>query len=234
MDQYTRRARLKPAMLVALPIGLSTLTLFPDGAAAWTVVWGIASLCGGTALLTQVGRDPGRSKENKLFNLWDGKPTTRMLRHRDAQNQALLNGYHKKLQNLLPDIKIPTAEEEKVDPSMADQVYDRCVSYLREKTRNRTVFPLVFEENCNYGFRRNLWGMKPMGLALATLGAVVVCGLLYVNYRATQTLTPPLAVVSGIGNLLLVYGWVFLITPSWVKITADAYAERLLAASDEM
>ena len=70
---------------------------------------------------------------------------------------------HKKLSELLNGTAIPTPQDEKRDPERADQVYDACVSCLIERTRDKTRFRLLFEENCNYGFRRNLWGMKPLG-----------------------------------------------------------------------
>ena len=84
-DTYTRRARLYPALLVALPLGLATLAWFPEGLAGWGTLWGLVTWSGATALLAQVGRDKGRVKEPGLFEQWGGKPTTRMLRHRHAR-----------------------------------------------------------------------------------------------------------------------------------------------------
>ena len=40
---------------------------------------------------------------------------------------------------------------------------------LREATRDTSRFPLVFAENANYGFRRNLWGLRPIGTGVAVV-----------------------------------------------------------------
>ena len=179
-DPYVRRARLQPALLVALPIALAALAYFPSGVVGWGILWSLLIASGGTALLSQVARDRGKRNEEELFQKWEGKPTTRRLRHRDATNIVLLNHQHARLKLLIPDLVIPTAEDEAANPDHADQVYDACVLSLRERTRDRKKFPLVFEENCSYGFRRNLWGMKPLGILTSALGSLaILVGLLF-------------------------------------------------------
>lgn len=229
-DTYTRRARLQPALLVALPLGLAVLAWFPDGMIGWATAWGLIVWSGGTALIAQIGRDWGKSKEVQLYNSWGGKPTTRMLRHRDAPNKITLERRHNKLQALLPELKIPSPEEEQADPARADEIYDAGTTFLRENTRDQKKFNLVFEENCNYGFRRNLWGMKLLGITTAIIGIAAVIIHIFVN----GTSTPPLAMISGSINLLLLLGWWLWITPDWVKTAGEAYAERLLEASMEL
>ena len=55
------------------------------------------------------------------------------------------------------------------DPEWADTKYEEVVTSLREATRDTSRFPLVFAENANYGFRRNLWGLRPIGTAVAVV-----------------------------------------------------------------
>ncbi len=184
-------------------------------------------------MLAQIGRDSGKTKEPTLFTKWSGKPTTRMLRHFAAPNKILLARRHRKLQELLPDIAMPTQEEERANPAAADEIYESCIAVLREKTRDKERFPLVFEENCNCGFRRNLWGMKPIGITMAAAGTIAVALLILLDYRRHLAL-PPLVIVCEVGNLLVLFGWLLWITPQWIKITADAYAERLLAACEDL
>lgn len=233
IDKYTFRARLQPALLVALPLGLTTMAWFPAGVAGWDILWGLIVWSGGTALLAQIGRDRGKAKEPKLFEQWGGKPSTGLLRHRDAPNKVSLARYHQKIGQLLPGSRIPTHEEERHDPRAADEVYEACVAFLLEKTRAKKEFPLVFEENCNYGFRRNLWGMKPLGIAIAFGGTAAILGLIILNYFKNTPIAPTV-VLAGSGNLLLLLGWLFWFTPPWVKIAADAYAARLLAACEKL
>ena len=234
LDTYTRRARLWPVLLVALPGGLVGLSWFPSAETWWESLVGLFVLSGGLALLAQLGRDWGKRKQPRLFESWGGKPTTRLLRHRETPNKVLLRRRHQKLQELLPDVNIPTAEKEAADPETADQVYETCVAFLLEKTRDKKQFPLVFEENCNYGFRRNLWGMKPLGIMTTLAGTIAVAVLFVTKYYARDVSVPPLVLASFLGNMLMLLGWLLWITPQWVKLSAEAYAERLLAACEKL
>ena len=227
-DPYVRRARLQPALLVALPIALAVLAYFPSGVVGWGALWSLLIASGGTALLSQVARDRGKRKEEELFQKWGGKPTTRQLRHRDATNIVLLTHQHARLALLVPDLAMPTTEDEAANPNHADQVYDACVVSLRERTRDRKRFPLVFEENCSYGFRRNLWGMKPLGVFTAALGSLAILAGLFFGIVALS----PLVISCLSLSLLLLIGWIVWFTPDWVRLSAESYAERLLASSD--
>ena len=232
-DTYTWRARLQPLLIVALPLVLSAFPWLSGIPGAWSILGELFVWCGGAALLAQVGRDWGEKKESELFRLWGGMPTTRLLRHRDATNKVLLERCHVKLAELLPGMRIPSAQQEREDPDAADQIYETCTASLRQKTRDKKRFPLIFEENCNYGFRRNLWGMRPVGIAIAAFGTVALGIVLFVSHYK-QIATSPFSFVCELGNILLLVGWSFLFTPEWVRIPAEAYAERLLAACEDL
>lgn len=232
-NPYVRRARFQPAMLVALPLALATLVLSPNGIAGWGAAWSAFVFCGGTALMAQLARDRGKNKESWLYEQWGGKPTTRLLRHSDAPNKIVLGRRHKKLQAIVPEICIPTESEERADPRGADDVYDACTAYLLERTRKKEAFPLVFEENCNYGFRRNLWGMKLFGIASSVIGSGAVVSSILLGYR-TGISPSPTAIACGAINLILLVVWIFWLTPAWVRITAEAYAERLLSSCERL
>ena len=113
-------------------------------------------------------------------------------------------------------------------------MYEAGGTLLREKTRNHKAFPLVFAENCNYGFRRNLWGMKPVGIVVLLISLVVAMGLLVVETSALRG-TQLTAVVLGIDvDVVLLAGWFLVFTPNWVRVPAEAYAERLLEACETL
>ena len=195
LDLYARRARLQPALIVALPVALAVLAWFPTGAVVAGAIWSLVVWSGGTALIAQMARGPGKAKEPKLFTLWRGKPSTRLLRHRDSSNQVLLEHRHDKLSALLPSVHIPSAAEEAADPAAADAVYETCTVFLLEKTRSREHFPLIFEANCDYGFRRNLWGMKPLATVLVIISAVAIAAHLYQEIAAG--IRPQLIALAG-------------------------------------
>ncbi len=145
----------------------------------------------------------------------------------------MLKRRHARLQELIPNIALPTEEKEAADPVGADQVYDTCVSFLRERTRDKSKFRVLFSENCSYGFRRNLWGMKVLGIAVAVISLGAVVGTIFVRGPDTA-LAAPAVLAGGAISLLLLIAWVFAVTPSWVRVAAEAYAKQLLAACDEL
>jgi hypothetical protein len=230
-NPYVRRARLQPALIVVLPLALATLAWFPSGVAGWGVIWGVVVACGGTALLVQVARDAGKRKEKDLYALWGGMPTICFLRHRDAKNPVTLARYHAKLAKLIKGVTIPSQEAEQQAPDAADAVYDTCTKYLLEATRDQKKFSLLFDENCSYGFRRNLWGMKSYGIVFASIGLILTLTLIAIRL-AKHTPIIPAAIICGTINFGLLLIWIFWIRPEWVRIPAEAYGERLLAASE--
>jgi hypothetical protein len=234
LDSYAARARLLPALLVALPVALAGTAWFPKEIRAWEVLSTIAVFCGLLALLAQVGRDAGKRREPRLFENWGGKPSTVLLRHSDVTiNRHTKARYHQRLGDLLPDLEMPTAEEEQSDPKAADEAYDSCVQYLLQRTRDHEKYAVLFAENVNYGFRRNLWAMKPAGIALS--GASIVAGAVraFLDYSTGGSISPFSASAVVISSLLLA-GWLVRITPSWVRVVAVAYAQRLLETCEDL
>ena len=234
LDEYTRNARLKPAFLIALPIALTVAVLGFKQSATEGTLFGLASSLGFTFLLSQLVRDRGKAREPWLFQRWNGKPTTAMLRHGDTRlNVHTRARYHKRLSEMLPEISLPTAELEKANPAEADATYASCGDYLLSKTRDKERFQLLFQENVNYGFRRNLWAMKPVGIAISILSLAALALVTQIEARADAV--PWFANLTAIAIVaLLLAWWVVRITPSWVKIVGDAYALRLLASIDEL
>jgi hypothetical protein len=233
LDEYTRNARLKPAFLVVLPIALTVAVLGFKQPATEGTLFGLASSLGFTFLLAQLVRDRGKAKEQWLFERWHGKPTTAMLRHGDPRlNVHTRARYHARLSSML-EICLPTAEREKANPADADAAYATCGDYLLAKTRDKERFQLLFQENVNYGFRRNLWAMKTVGITISILSLVALALITRIESRLGAV--PWFANLSAIAIVaLLLTWWVVRITPGWVKIVADAYAIRLLGSIDEL
>jgi hypothetical protein len=81
------------------------------------------------------------------------------------------------------------------------------VRVLRERTRDRKRFRLVFEEVANYGFRRNLWGHRSLGIT-ATVVSLVAASVTILLVLTSNLHVPvaPFAVVllADVLGLLLV------------------------------
>jgi hypothetical protein len=126
---------------------------------------------------------------------------------------------------------MPTAEDEVADPATADDLYETGVTALRELTRDDTQFPLVLKENIAYGFRRNLWGRKPYGIAVAALTLAASGGLLIaaaLSHEVTAWESTAFAVAFAAAGLI---AWITTVTPEWVHEAGEGYAARLLESA---
>jgi hypothetical protein len=231
LDSYTRKARLLRALVLALPVAVATLAWFPTDFRGLNVlasgfVWYV-----GASVAVEMARDRGRALEPKLFKRWGGKPTTRLLRHRHAPNKSLVERQHRTLERLVGNITLPSAADEKVNPGRADELYDLCVAYLIEHTRDTKRFPLVFAENCSYGFRRNVLGLKHIGIFVTVLGVAAASAKIHLDVHSAAGVGP-LPVASALICAILLAGWVFWVRPDWVMTCADAYALQLLRACE--
>lgn len=236
LDQYSLKARLYPVLIVALPLVLVIFSLQSEDLASLKTLLSVVVAFGGATLLTQIGRDAGKSKETKLYEKWGGKPTTRKLRQCGADNLVLVKRYHDNIAKIAADLKLPTLEEEKDKPQKADEVYEVATGILIENTRDTSKFGLVFKENCNYGFRRNLWGLKKIGLPVAGIGSVLVFVISLCEVLKSKSIlgADTLHVTCLAFNLALLFTWWRIINPEWIKIVADSYADSLLAATEKL
>jgi hypothetical protein len=235
IDGYSLKARLTPAFLVLLPFALAVWAWAQVHSVSldWKVLGAVAVYCGCTFFLAQIGRDLGRKKEKLLFQKWGGKPTTRMLRYRDTTLDLItMRRYHTRIGEVISR-SFPSAQQEQIDPKAADEIYESGVRMLLERTRDKSKYPLVFKENVNYGFRRNLWGMKPAGIFICFLSlGISLIPIATAIYNATAVPVPN--VFTAVADVVFVTFWILRITPAWVNLPAEAYALRLLAACEHI
>lgn len=233
-DSYDRKARLYPALLVIVPLALTIGLAASLKLPTIESVGATLASCGGAFLLTQLARDAGKRREPALIATWGGLPSVVILRHRDERIDAITKGrYHKKLATLVKGTKAPVATNERSEPGKADAVYSAWCAYLRSHTRDTKKFALLFQENVNYGYRRNVLGLRSVGIATSTLSLLACCGWQYVvHLTGTAFQIQPL--LSGLAALLFLLFWIFVVSPAWVQIAADAYAGRLIEALEHL
>jgi len=227
LDAYSIRARWAPVFLVVLPPLILCFSLVP-GLPAWNKLWPLLGAASVVILVDQLGRDGGRRLQPALWDRWGGAPTTAALRHRDAANPVLLARQHERIAAIVGHA-LPTADEEQADPVGADHAYQAAIAVLIARTRGRrTEYPLIFTENCNYGFRRNMLGLCPWGKLLAAAVGILagLAGLVSVPLA----LAGVVLVVSAAATVI----WWRVVTPDWVQPVACAYAERLLEAAETL
>jgi hypothetical protein len=79
----------------------------------------------------------------------------------------------------------------------ADAAYETAVAVMRERTRKADESPLVFDELCKFGFRRNLWGHRTLGVALAATGLRIAFGAAAFGVVGVIRVSIPTALAVG-------------------------------------
>lgn len=230
VDPYTLKARVYPGLLILMPPATTLAALFPSVVRDASAVLAALGAGGMLYLLSHIVRRAGKSKEPSLWRSWGGKPTTVGLRWATANPRVDRELIRERISRLVPDVKLPSAIDEAAAPAQADRQYEAAVSALREMTRDANRFPVVFAENVSYGFRRNTWAVKRIGLlAAASAASAVLVALVYPNpipVKATRILWGAAAL-----DAMLVAFWIFVVSGAWVREAADAYTDALFAAT---
>lgn len=233
LDPYDRKARLYPALLVMLVPAVATTLVAPVFSSQLTGLASLVITFGGLMLLSSLGREWGKRKEPQLFERWGGTPTTLMLSRAKSQlDQLTLDRYRKFLEGKVQGLQFPDSASEASDPTNTAVICASAVKWLREATRDTKKFSLVFAENTNYGFRRNLLGVKPLAVALCVLTLAVTALHAWLstagNLSAVTSQSWSSAMVACVGLVI----WGAVVNEKFVKTTAYAYATALLAACD--
>lgn len=216
-DWYGRRARLAPIALAAAPAaalaGGSVAALGEQGSVAAFVLAAVGLVACG------IVRDLGLRLQPGLWEQWGGPPTTALLRWRSDNPEVRRR--HERIAAITGHT-LPTRAEEEADPADADRRYEAALADIRDLTRDQARFPLVAEENADYGFRRNCLGLRPVALSVA-LAVAVVSVLLIALGSPTERYQ-----LSGLAGVLAALLWWRLVRPDWVRAAADRYATRLI------
>lgn len=236
-DPYDRQARLYPALLATSPVVLGAVLLFPGS--KWTdalpALVAFAGGCGFLMLMAQIARDEGKRAEARWFAEQGGKPSVAMLRHRDPRIAAPQKArYHAFLSTNVPDLRLPSPEEEREDPRAADDAYQAGVAWLLERTRDKSKFALLFRRNVEYGFRRNLTALRGMALTMDAGLGLTLLALFGAASAGLVTPAPrPAWAVLAAAAVHALAAWRVL-TPAWVHRASDEYGRQLLAACDAL
>lgn len=223
-DRYERKARLLPALIVALPLAIAAGT-----AGAMTADWysalGFGALMEGVVGvgLAHLARIPGTRLEKNLCQKWGGLPTRRWLRPSDTtiseQQKSRWRGAIRTLTGLTLPATVGTKSEADID-----KLLDDAVRQLRHRLRDDPASGMVRTHNEDYGFARNLAGLRWVWLLFALTGAAVS------GFAFSAGHGHPVALAAG-GIIVLIASVSAFALPSYVSHCADRYAEALLAAA---
>lgn len=231
LDRYSLQARAFPVYLTISPVALALAAILPDGlnlplgVAAAIVFVPLAFLSG------QIGADYGKRLEKRLWCQWGGAPTTRFLRHSNHEfNQVTREDVHEKLRSL--GQHVPSKDEEENNTQAADIYYESCTKELIRRTRDHVRFPLVFKGLTEYGFRRNLLGLKTIGLPIVAVSFFLCVLFVGIKWNENRELAVTIVATLLVAGLFLT--WITWINKETVSLAADRYASFLLEAALEL
>jgi hypothetical protein len=232
-DRYARNAQLKPGLLIVVPAVVTLVALVPGGLDIAKALGGLIVAVGATFALAQIARSRGRRIEPQLYQSWGGMPSVAWLRHRDSRIDGYTKQrYHKFLASKIPGWVAPTPETEAENPSKADEAYASASRWLRENTRDPKIFPRIADENISYGFRRNCLGSRNYGILVAVISAISAALLIVVSMLYSGVSVSALQIFSVVLDVVLLWFWLVVVQPDWVRDAADAYARALVAACE--
>lgn len=236
MDRYSITARIYPMIIFYLPLGVIFV------AAVWDFQqyyhYGLpVGAAGVFAYLTaQIGRDAGKRKESKLWNGWGGAPTTQLFRWSNTQVDPHTKARsQEKMHQLCPGLPNTDRTSERNNPALADEVYQSWTTYIIAHTRDTKKYSMLFKENMGYGFRRNLWGLKPAAMAL--VGILMAATYIYFAVIKDSWKIRDFPSIFFLCEVLLgstLLFWVTLVTKIWVRSSAFAYAKQIHEAIETL
>ena len=238
LDPYERKARLKPALFCGVPLATTVVLLIPELGAIWGSIGALLVYCGGSLWLIQSVRDRGKALETLLYKSWGGKPSVAMLRyHDDRLDNTTKVRYRAFLGRSVPGLALPSPEEERDGCDEADARLESANRWLLGQTTDHARFGLLFSENVNYGYRRNLLGMKTIALVMDAGALAVVSAVGIARWTedsgGIQSLEPEwwTSLLIAVVHALVFVGFV---RTKWVRASAETYAGQLLAACDSL
>ena len=222
LDPYNIRARLSPSIILLGPIALTLFICFESLYNTTSSAVSLAILFALTNYIPILQRRLSKRNmlpENYAAKLlyWDNTEIDKISKQR----------YYEKLVSLDQSFSVFK------NPADTEKIKDCCVSavnYIRNNTRDNH---LVYEENINCGFCKNMLIDKPIGIAINIFlaGATFLYSLV-VSGQITDI--PHKNWFSICINLLFVIFWIFGINERMLEESAKRYAYTLITSIDSL
>lgn len=230
IDKYSLNARIYPMILLFMPLVVIGVTYSIEFEAYLQILSTLGVLAALVYFMSNLGRDLGKKGEQELWNKWGGMPTAQLLSFENDQIDGITKKeYHKRLNELSPIDTKPDFENAEFSTLLV--IYRFWTKFLISKTRDTKKYSLLFKENISYGFRRNTWGLRGLGISICLI--CLLGNLAYNIYDAGSFNFKSFStsfLVSEVIIFIWLLIWIIVIKSNWVRIPAFAYGERLLEA----
>ena len=222
-DAYELRARYFPAVLLAAPLFTAIQITVPSSQESLPgAIEKAGIVLAAIYVISLYVRHSGRQIQHNLWASWNGSPSTRFARWRDAtftRSQKLC--LHRSVDAAF-GIKLFSSTEEDGDRGKADSVISEAFDRVRGYLRTYDASGLVSKQNAEYGALRNLFGIR-RAFVIESGVCLTVCFVLWLPARQPSYLWS--AGASCVYLIIgLFVGWRTL--PGMVKLAADTYGRN--------
>lgn len=225
---YNLRARISPGIILATPVIVNLYLLIPalrNLGAIVLIMIVCFSLCN---LIITCNRTARSKAKQKCFP--NGMPAqTMLLPSCNRLNFISKKRYYEIFKEKLPDFSIHDSDNE-MKPYI-----ESAIAWLISNTRNAEGYPLIAEENANFGFAYNMYGLKVAGI-ITSLSCLVIdiVGIVIKLLNGLNNLTYlNLSVALGV-SLFFFLIWLCLVKTKYVVSCGEKYAEALISACDKL
>lgn len=234
-SQYELKARFFPGIIVLTPFALAILILYPELISLESSIFTIMAVIVIIFFLAKLSREAGKKKEKNLMKKMGNYPSTIMLRYSDNEIDSVTKQrYHNFFKENVHGIELPSSSDhEKENPDFYEQQYNSAVKWLLENTRDYKKYDLLLQDNINYGFSRNMLGIKPFGIFFSIVACIINPYTLLVHNNHNLSQIPLKVWLSYLVYIIFLSLWIFFVKEKWVKSTAFAYARTLLATCEK-
>jgi len=175
-------------------------------------------------LLGHLARARGRRVEEVLWKEWGGPPTTRWLRPWDNTCSDQQKSKWRAAIKKLTDLTLSASVREGSEQDDVDRVNNDAVRQLRYFLRGKPEAAMVATHNEDYGFARNLCGVR--------WHWVVICVACFVAMAIAFAFgLRPFGGLAIAGGCTIIAFLIARELPAYVRRSADRYAESLLATA---
>jgi hypothetical protein len=216
VSPFTLRARVVPALLVALPALLAAALLLPYE--PLLVAAQVAVAAGVLLALAAFVRRAGKRLEVRLAAKWGELPAQQSLSLLEPDHPERTKARRELVEQLLGR-PLPSRAQERSHPERSARERDLAVRDLIPRVRGEERDPLLHDENVQYNFKRNLRAVRPAGLLVAVLSAAAGVAAALLTEKATRGWA-----TAGLSVVVLL-GWLA-VTEALVREAANVYSDR--------
>ena len=172
-DEYARRARYLPGMLMLAPVGIVVAAAGWQDARMVTIIVGAAVTIGLPVVLESFVRQQGLAFEVTELAGSDGRwMTTQMMWPlADTAAETVRNAENRRVVETVIARQLPAEILPGEDAAVAATL-DGAIAEIRSLTRDASTYPILKAENSEYGMWRNLRGVRVFGRVTAAVCAI--------------------------------------------------------------